>query len=145
MRAERFIDLAEMLLECDGAEAAALRSAVSRAYYAVFHVTKGLQESLGAERVNSHTAIGERFQNSPEPTISNLGERYLSLMTRRLHADYYLGGRHAVDIENPETVRGLVDEARALASEMATVASGELRAAAEAAVHEDDNRRFRRK
>jgi uncharacterized protein (UPF0332 family) len=72
---------------------AAWRSAVSRAYYAAFHVARQLLEDLGfrvpfGER--AHAYLWLRLYNGGHPQIRLAGQRLNDLRTERNRADYEL-------------------------------------------------------
>ena len=130
MRPEAYLDVADDLARSGGP--AHLRSAVSRAYYAVYHVASEASIRLGAPRSHSHDVIGDRFQTSGDPDISALGQRFLNLKSARHHADYklYLPG----DVEEPSKVAVHLREARDLVAVFSDLPTGALRQAAERAI-----------
>ena len=130
MLPESFLDVADELAQAGGPSR--LRSAVSRAYYAVFHVASEASAELGAPRSNSHDVIGDRFQTSEDPGISALGQRFLNLKSAQHHADYklYLPG----DVEEPPKVAIHLREARDLVAVFSDLPTGALRQAAERAI-----------
>lgn len=130
MLPEVYLDVADELAREGGA--GRLRSAVSRAYYAVFHVASNASAALGAPRSNSHDVIGDRFQTSEDPEISELGQRFLNLKSARHHADYKL--TRPGDVEEPSTVAVHLREARDLVAVFGDLPTGALREAAERAI-----------
>lgn len=133
MRPEAYLDVADELMGAGGA--ARLRSAVSRAYYAVFHVATQATVALGGPaRSSDHELTGARFQSSADPVISELGQRFLNLKTARHRADYRLAG--GADVEDPVAVAALVREARELAEAFKELPRGPLREAAAGAISE---------
>lgn len=110
MRPEVFLDVADELAHLGGP--GRLRSAISRAYYAVFHVASGASATLGAPRSNSHDVIGDRFQTSDDPEISEIGQRFLDLKAARHRADDRMSRPQGV--EEPSSVMFHLREARAL-------------------------------
>ena len=121
MRPDEFLEVADKLRVID--TSAALRSAVSRAYYAVFHAATVAQLKLGARRTRSHDVLGSRLQASPDSAVRLLGDRFLSLKARRVESDYRIGS--PTDVEHPATVGALVDEARELLSMLADLPTSE--------------------
>jgi uncharacterized protein (UPF0332 family) len=115
-----------------------LRSAVSRAYYAVFHAASEASRRLGASSTHSHDAIGDRFQTSDDPEISAIGQRFLSLKSARHRADYKL--RPPADVEDAEIVAVTLSEARELFDVFQSLPVGARRGAAERAVRAYENR-----
>lgn len=72
---------------------AAWRSAISRAYYAAFHVARQLLEDLGfavpyADR--AHAYLWLRLSNCSNPLVQNAGGRLNDLRRDRNRADYDL-------------------------------------------------------
>lgn len=130
MRPEAFLDVADELAE---GQAPRLRSAVSRAYYAVYHVASRATYDLGGpSRSSSHDLVGNRFQSSSDPDISELGQRFLNLKAARHRADYKLAD--GMDVENLATVGVLVREARVLVHAFEHLPHGDLRGAAVEAI-----------
>jgi uncharacterized protein (UPF0332 family) len=89
MNVRDFLNVAQNLLS-EPTEAA-WRSAVSRAYYAAFHVARELLEALGfacpkAER--AHAYLWRRLSNCGEPQVQNAGRELNDLRGDRNQADY---------------------------------------------------------
>jgi uncharacterized protein (UPF0332 family) len=82
---------------------AALRSAVSRCYYGVFHVAQALLERLGHHHKgkldNPHLFVQRCLQHSGESTAQEAGYLLQTLHQHRKNADY------DIDTPNYETVR----------------------------------------
>lgn len=130
MRPEAFLDVADELASGD---APRLRSAVSRAYYAVFHLAAQVTAELGGPaRSSSHDLVGSRFRSSSDPDVSALGERFTNLRAARNRADYQLSD--GLDVDDPTSVAVLVREARALSDAFADLPRGDLREAASRAI-----------
>ena len=91
MQANEFQDTAERLVQ--GTTEGDWRSAMSRAYYAVFHffldffLANGLDLGGGA---NAHSNLYLGLHNCGQPSISPLGNRVDSLRRARVLADYNL-------------------------------------------------------
>lgn len=134
MNADRFLHLAQQLYDESATDPAALRSAVSRAYYAVFHVAKEVQEALDARPGALHELVGERFRQCSEPDVSGMGDRLASLRQRRNDADYKLVGGAARRIEDPGTVCGILNDAWTLLEEVTALPGGPHETAARAAI-----------
>src|SRR5262249_51516909 len=67
------------------------RSAVSRAYYAAFHVARDLLRDLGFQvprAANAHSYLSLRLSNCGDPTIQQVGTHLNSLQRKRNLADY---------------------------------------------------------
>ena len=107
MRPDEFLEVAEALRTIN--RPAALRTAVSRAYCAVFHGAAEAHLRLGARRTRSHDVLGSRLQASPDAAVRLLGDRFLSLEARRIESDYRLGSR--AEVEYPATVGAVADAA----------------------------------
>ena len=122
MRATEFLEVAEALRFIE--RPAARRSAVSRAYYAVFHVATHAQRRLGARRSSSHDVVGLRFQASPEGAVRAIGDVFLGLKARRVESDYRLSSPSVV--EDGETVVAIVDDARQLCVVLERLPAGPL-------------------
>jgi uncharacterized protein (UPF0332 family) len=72
-------------------EEAALRSAISRAHYYVFHLAMERAERNGFSPIrgeSTHIQLWRLFKKSPEPTCINLAEIALRLKEKRERADY---------------------------------------------------------
>ena len=130
MLAEVFLEVADELARTGGP--GRLRSAVSRAYYAVFHVASEASAMLGAPRSNSHEVIGDRFQTSDHPEISELGQRFLNLKATRQHADYKISKPGGV--EEPSSVMVHLREAHDLVVVFRDLPTGALEEAAKQAI-----------
>jgi uncharacterized protein (UPF0332 family) len=89
MDARTFLTTADQLAR--GATEADWRSAVSRAYYAVFHVARQLFTTCGftvprADRAHSYLWL--RLCNSGDTTVQRAGANIDALRRLRNHADY---------------------------------------------------------
>jgi uncharacterized protein (UPF0332 family) len=118
----QFHSFAERLLDSD--DDAALRSAVSRDYYAVFHHAKQVVEMLDpgfspARGYESHRAIWDAvraLRRKQATTLARVGE---SLLAKRKLADYQqgcTGWRGRAQIAHEEAARGLQQAAELMAS-----------------------------
>lgn len=107
---------------------AARRSAVGRAYDAVFHVATNAQRWLGARRSSSHDGVGLRFQASPDGAVRAIGDAFLGLKAQRVESDYRL--RSPSFVEDGGTVMAIVDDARQLCTVLADLPAGPLARAA---------------
>jgi uncharacterized protein (UPF0332 family) len=91
MKADDFLLLAKRL--ANGSTEAEWRSAVSRAYYAVFHIGREFMQSLGF-RVprddRAHKYLSWRLSNSGNPASKEAGFDLDSLRAQRNEADYDL-------------------------------------------------------
>jgi hypothetical protein len=134
VQAAEFLELAEVLRFVE--RPAARRSAVSRAYYAVFHVATRAQRRLGARRSSSHDVVGLRFQASPEGAVRAIGDAFLGLKARRVESDYRL--RSPAVVEDGDTVVAIVDDARQLCLVLADLPAGPLARAAAVGIRSFD-------
>jgi uncharacterized protein (UPF0332 family) len=87
-----FLEVAWSLLE--GHREAEWRSAVSRAYYAAFHIARQFLTQCGfvVPRVDRpHAYLWLRLSNSGHPDVRNAGAKLTFLRQKRNHADYDIG------------------------------------------------------
>ena len=95
-----FIDFAANIA-ATYSDAAACRSAISRAYYGAFHVVKSFLASLGIrppKNGNTHVFLQQRRRNCGVPLLSEAGCLLVDLFRDRLNADYDLGKPHVESI-----------------------------------------------
>ena len=91
MNPPEFLTLARQLAA--GNSEAEWRSAVSRAYYAAFHVARRLFEDLGfrvPRAEQAHIYLAHRLQNCGEPAVQQAGIDLDALRRIRNQADYDL-------------------------------------------------------
>jgi uncharacterized protein (UPF0332 family) len=89
MNGRDFLPLAQMLVRL-GTEPA-WRTAVSRAYYAAFHVARDFIEDLGfavPAAQGAHAYLFLRLQNCGDPALANAGQLLQGLRHERNTADY---------------------------------------------------------
>ncbi|MEO5377661.1 MAG: HEPN domain-containing protein [Magnetococcus sp. DMHC-6] len=90
---ENLINLAEKLVN-DGTEEVDFRCAVSRAYYAIYHVYKPLAEKLPPASTNGrtgmHQALIDRFLESSHNDDRSIGLKMKKFKEARTEADYKL-------------------------------------------------------
>jgi hypothetical protein len=114
MDAPRFLDLADRLVAAVKSRsglgldsgAAECRSAVSRAYYAAFHVAGEYLEEIGfilVERGPCHKALQFALKASGHGGIVAIGAQLDTLYTERLSADYDLTVPRTEGIGHAET------------------------------------------
>jgi len=67
-----------------------LRSAISRAYYAVFCIAKNflIRNGVTIPRVDTHKFVRKRYMNSRDPIEQKIGKDLNYLWYRRKDADY---------------------------------------------------------
>lgn len=105
-----FIDFAGKIA-ATYSDAAACRSAISRAYYGAFHVVKSFLELCGIRsprNANTHVFLQRSLLNSGVPLASEAGLLLADLFSDRLSADYQLAKRH---VENVAYARTSVETA----------------------------------
>jgi uncharacterized protein (UPF0332 family) len=91
MSGREFLSLAMRL--ASGSTEAEWRSAISRAYYAAFHVARELLEDLGfavARGDRAHAYLWRRLTNSGSPPVGLAGSELNALRGDRNAADYEL-------------------------------------------------------
>jgi uncharacterized protein (UPF0332 family) len=91
MDGKDFLEVAEAL--STGYREAEWRSAVSRAYYAAFHVARRLLRQCGflvPQGDQAHAFLWRRLSNCGHPDVVNAGQLLNSLRGRRNWADYDL-------------------------------------------------------
>ena len=98
-------------------EPAACRSAISRAYYSLFHVILEFLLSrnvpLPKKRAECHEKLYQLLYNSGSDILRTVGSELNDLRSRRNDADYRMDDK---DVESPKTARAMVDRAdRAIA------------------------------
>jgi uncharacterized protein (UPF0332 family) len=91
MKSRDFLALAQRLVS-ESAEVS-WRSAVSRAYYAAFHVARELLEDIGfvvARADRAHAYLWRRLSNCGDPKVQAAGQQLNDLRGDRNEADYNL-------------------------------------------------------
>ena len=109
MDPREFQDLASKLVT--GASAAEIRTAVSRAYYATFHVGIELLESMEfriSKGPSGHGEVRDHLSNGGAPEIQAVGQQLSDLHSKRIRADYRLDRR---DVENRKTALADIEQA----------------------------------
>jgi len=82
-----------------------LRTAISRAYYATYHVGVALLETLGfiiPQGPGGHGEVPRRLQNSGDADLEVVGRQLENFHRQRIHADYRLDNR---EVEGVNTAR----------------------------------------
>ena len=90
-----FHDLSKTLVQ--GSTAAEIRSAVSRAYYAAFHVAAGILREMGfsiSTAARGHADVTDRLMGSGHDDVVRIGRDIQDLRTMRNKADYDLVSTH---------------------------------------------------
>lgn len=91
--------------------AAELRTAISRAYYATYHVGAALLEAMGfrlSRGPAGHGDVRNRLSNSGDLAVMRVGNQLGQLHSQRIAADYHL---HNTNVENPKTAQAVVQQA----------------------------------
>ena len=114
MDPREFQELASKLAR--GSGAAELRTAVSRAYYAVYNLSTQLLTAMDfppGEGPGGHGQVVKLLSNSGDLEVINFGSQLGTLHGKRIRADYRLD---KMDVENPKTVQALVKQAAQMIS-----------------------------
>jgi hypothetical protein len=101
-------------------DAAALRTAISRAYYYVFHLALERASRNGFVTIkgeSSHLQLWKLFSTSPEPSCLKLGQIALRLKEKRERADY-----NNQFIRLAEDIRPVLEDARNFATLLSALA-----------------------
>lgn len=122
MNPEQFLVVAKSLVDNDAASSGASRSAVSRAYYFVFHSIRDLIEQelkikvKGSAGGNEHKLLQDLLLNCNVNQAAQIGQKLANLHLERKKADYDLAndsqlslGKARLCVERGE---GIVVEAR---------------------------------
>ena len=111
MDPQHFLDLARLLSARD--DASACRTAISRAYYAAYHVAAGMLRNEMGVRIPSgaegHGAVHNCLALCEDPDITPVGHRIANLYGDRVRADYHLDTRY---VEKARNARVRVDDAQ---------------------------------
>lgn len=129
-----FLALAKRL--SSSAAPAGCRTAISRAYYAAFHVGAAHLRDLGFSIGKGAAGRGEVqrcLMNSGDPAVASAAQALSHLHTRRIRADYQLDRPEA---EQPGNVRTLTDVAGDVIQALDSAFRGPRRAAIEAAIRQ---------
>jgi hypothetical protein len=95
----------------NGKTPAEIRTAISRAYYAIHNVGAEVLSRAGfriSEGPGGHGDVWNRLSNSGNSEVMKVGSQLSDLYTMRIHADYRLARK---DVENQKTAQGLVEQA----------------------------------
>lgn len=82
-----------------------IRSSISRAYYAVYHVSVEILEKLGFQipkGPGGHGDVQRKLANSGDQEVTKVGDDLNNLQSMRIKADYRL--EHKA-VENPKTAQ----------------------------------------
>lgn len=139
MKPTQFQYLAERLAE-HGAYPAEFRSAISRAYYAAFHLGLSKLRDMGfaiVQNENAHKEVYRHLNNSGDSELIKVASKMDDLRTRRNHADYELD---RPDVEKKQNARMLVHQAARLMESMEKRCNSESRSQIIGAIKEWKNR-----
>ncbi|MEX2139142.1 MAG: hypothetical protein WD894_07775 [Pirellulales bacterium] len=89
MNADEFIRFAGLLVARFPSDEAALRTAVSRAYYGAYHLAIDLLSRVCGERFD-HGSVRRLLKESGNPIAQNAGRQLDDLQSDRIKADYRL-------------------------------------------------------
>lgn len=112
MDAQKFLQLAKYLANEYPSEAAKVRSATSRAYYAAHHVVIDKLNSCGfrlPKTGEAHSKAVDYLENSRDGDLKVASSSLGSLQVSRNRADYRLD---AIDPENQKNAQAHVEQAR---------------------------------
>lgn len=99
MNATEFITIAGRVI---GLGKAGPRTAISRAYYGLFHIARSLVEEFTAETYGSgksHNLIPQFIEEAAHPTGITVARMLGDLHTERIKADYRLNDESTDDVE----------------------------------------------
>ncbi len=110
---EQYLSLAQELRQRTESDQAAMRSAVSRAYYAAFNKAADRMEAEGEPRPtsgDSHRIVWEYYKKRPDRFRRQIGEDGQRLKRQRIEADY----RGGVNIRSAQVEDCLIKAGRVL-------------------------------
>ena len=128
MDSGQFQFLASRLAE-KGAYPAEFRTAISRSYYAVFHLGLDLLGSMGfsiPQNAEAHKEVYRHLNNSGDTDLIKVAAKIDDLRTKRIHADYRL---NRSDVESKENAKMFVYSAERIIETMRKCAQGNNRRA----------------
>lgn len=120
-----FLEVAKKLSQ--GGTAAEYRTAVSRAYYATFHVGAAFLKDMGCPISTGPQAHGEvrnNLSNCGDAELAGLGSKLADLHTKRIIADYRLGD---VKYDNQKTSQAVTLQAERMIQALNQCDSGSRR------------------
>ncbi len=116
-----------------------LRSAVSRAYYAVYHVGRVLLKQLGFSLGDSHGDVPNYLQNSGDNKLMKVASELNSLYGARRKADYFLDNK---DVESEKKATNHVLQAEELIRQMDGFSQDQQRMASAATFIQNWRKKF---
>ncbi|MCK4823531.1 hypothetical protein KA005_47710 [bacterium] len=126
MNPREFHSLALRLVE-QGNFPSECRTAISRAYYAVYNVGVELLKSMNFdinEGPGGHGDVRHHLNNSGDNDLMRVASQLADLQAKRQHADYYL---NRVDVENKDTAKAVVYQAKKMIESLDLNCNGENR------------------
>jgi len=126
MDPKQFQYLASKLAE-HGAYPAEFRTAISRAYYAVFHFGLNFLRGMGfsiLQNADAHEEVYRHFNNSGDRELVKVATKFHDLRTKRNHADYDL---KRPEVEAKENAKMWVQSAGRLIESMDRSCNGQNR------------------
>lgn len=121
------IDFMQTALRLSAGDEASKRSAISRAYYCVYHLALHVIASCGVRFSKSapqHEAIARCLQHSGDPAAEDAGRILRTLRVARNDADYDL---ESVEFSAQARVNYWLDHARDLVSSLSSVSRDAIR------------------
>jgi uncharacterized protein (UPF0332 family) len=90
MNPRRFLEVATRLVEQKGS--GEFRSAISRAYYAVYNVAVAFLEAMEFRKASTdyHVTLQQMLLNSADPEFEKIGSDLNDLHRKRIRADYFM-------------------------------------------------------
>ena len=126
MDPKQFQFLASRLAE-HGAYPVEFRTAISRSYYAVFHLGLDLLNSMGfsiPQNPNAHEAVYRHLNNSGDTDLVKVAVKMGDLRTKRIQADYRL---NRPDVETKENAKMFVESAERIIETIKKISQGKNR------------------
>lgn len=133
MKPTEFLEQAKRLA-ANGARAADFRTAVSRAYYAAYHVAFAELVNLGCAPTTDnrgHIDIRDHLSNSGDQLMSEFAIKLSNLHGARREADYRL---QRLRYERQRTAQAIVEQASRIIQNLTKHCHGEKRPALQAAL-----------
>ena len=126
MDSRQFQFLASRLVE-HGTYPVEFRTAISRSYYAVFHLGLDFLNEMGfkiLQNSEAHKEVYRHLNNSGDDDLKKVATKIDHLRTKRLHADYRL---KRSDVESKENAKLLVQSAERIIETMKKCSQGKDR------------------
>lgn len=125
MEPRDFLEVAKKLSQ--GGTAAEYRTAVSRAYYATFHVGAAFLKDIGcliSEGPQAHGEVRNDLSNCGDAELAGVGSQLADLHTKRIIADYRLSD---VKYDNQKTSQAVTVQAERMIHALDRCGSGARR------------------